>query len=118
MRELLRAQADTEGSSSRPGMFMSYLFEPEFGMVDLEKSEVRALGDLDTAVTLTTPNDIGALTAEIVFAEPTEIDTELPWENSGECPTALRPSPASWACRSWRHSERNQLQCHTVQTPM
>ena len=51
-------------------MFMSYLFEPEFGVVDLEKSEVRALGSLDTAVTLTTPDDIGKLTAEIVFFEP------------------------------------------------
>ncbi len=53
------------------GMFMSYLFEPDFGVVDLENSEVHALGSLDTAVTLTTPDDIGVLTAEIVFFEPT-----------------------------------------------
>lgn len=50
---------------------MSYLFEPDFGVVDLENSEVHALGSLDTAVTLTTPDDIGVLTAEIVFFEPT-----------------------------------------------
>lgn len=71
VRELLRAQTDTEWVIISTGMFMSYLFEPEFGVVDLNKSEVHALGSLDTAVTLTTPDDIGALTAEIVFAEPT-----------------------------------------------
>lgn len=32
---------------------------------------VNALGSLDTEVTLTTPDDIGALTAEVVFAQPT-----------------------------------------------
>ena len=71
VRELLRAQTATEWVIISTGMFMSYLFEPEFGVVDLEKSEVRALGSLDTAVTLTTPDDIGVLTAEIMFAEPT-----------------------------------------------
>lgn len=71
VRELLRAQTATGWVIISTGMFMSYLFEPEFGVVDLERSEVHALGTLDTAVTLTTPDDIGALTAEIVFAEPT-----------------------------------------------
>lgn len=36
----------------------------------LENFEVNALGSLETAVTLTTPEDIGKLTTEIVFAEP------------------------------------------------
>ena len=71
VRELLRAQDKTEWVIISTGMFMSYLFEPEFGVVDLENSEVHALGSLDTAVTLTTPDDIGVLTAEIVFFEPT-----------------------------------------------
>lgn len=71
VRELLRAQTDTEWVIISTGMFMSYLFEPELGVIDLENSQVNALGSLDTAVTLTTPDDIGALTAEIVFAEPT-----------------------------------------------
>ncbi|CAO3457136.1 Putative oxidoreductase [Azospirillum argentinense] len=71
VRELLRAQSDTEWVIISTGMFMSYLFEPAFGVVDLEKDAVHALGSLDTAVTLTTPDDIGALTAEVVFAEPT-----------------------------------------------
>ena len=71
VRELLRSQDKTEWVVISTGMFMSYLFEPEFGVVDLENSAVHALGGLETAVTLTTPNDIGALTAEIVFFEPT-----------------------------------------------
>ncbi|HEV7248857.1 MAG TPA: aromatic alcohol reductase [Shinella sp.] len=70
VRELLRAQTRTEWVIISTGMFMSYLFEPEFGVVDLKNSAVHALGSLDTAVTLTTPEDIGKLTAEIVFTEP------------------------------------------------
>lgn len=71
VRELLRAQDKTEWVIISTGMFMSYLFEPEFGVVDLENNAVHALGSLDTSVTLTTPDDIGVLTAEIVFFEPT-----------------------------------------------
>ncbi|VVE72957.1 2'-hydroxyisoflavone reductase [Pandoraea pnomenusa] len=70
VRELLRSQHQTEWVIISTGMFMSYLFEPEFGVVDLQNDEVRALGTLDTAVTLTTPDDIGALTAAIVFCKP------------------------------------------------
>ncbi|MBY0239941.1 MAG: aromatic alcohol reductase, partial [Burkholderiaceae bacterium] len=70
VRELLRGQHQTEWVIISTGMFMSYLFEPEFGVVNLEENAVHALGSLDTAVTLTTPDDIGALTAEIVFAQP------------------------------------------------
>lgn len=71
VRELLRSQSKTDWVIISTGMFMSYLFEPEFGVVDLKNSEIHALGSLDTAVTLTTPDDIGKLTAEIVFFEPT-----------------------------------------------
>lgn len=71
VRELLRSQDRTDWVIISTGMFMSYLFEPEFGVVDLENSEVHALGSLDNAVTLTTPDDIGRLTAEIVFFDPT-----------------------------------------------
>ncbi|WP_343619402.1 aromatic alcohol reductase [Ralstonia sp.] len=70
VRELLRGQHQTEWVIISTGMFMSYLFEPDFGVVDLQNHAVHALGSLDTAVTLTTPDDIGALTAEIVFAQP------------------------------------------------
>ncbi|WP_035180917.1 aromatic alcohol reductase [Achromobacter xylosoxidans] len=70
VRELLRSQHQTEWVIISTGMFMSYLFEPEFGVVDLQNDAVHGLGTLDTAVTLTTPDDIGVLTAEIVFATP------------------------------------------------
>ena len=70
VRELLRAQDETEWVIISTGMFMNYLFEPDVGMVDLANETVNALGSLDTAVTLTTPEDIGILTADIVFAEP------------------------------------------------
>ena len=70
VRELLRAQDETEWVIISTGMFMNYLFEPDVGMVDLANEAVNALGSLDTAVTLTTPEDIGILTADIVFAEP------------------------------------------------
>lgn len=70
VRELLRGQQQTEWVIISTGMFMSYLFEPEFGVVDLQNDAVHALGSLDTAVTLTTPDDIGAFTAEVVFAKP------------------------------------------------
>jgi len=70
VRELLRFQDETEWVIISTGMFMNYLFEPDVGMVDLEHDTVKALGSLDTAVTVTTPEDIGSLTAEILFDEP------------------------------------------------
>jgi len=70
VRELLRAQDKTDWVVISTGMFTSFLFEPIFGVVDLQKNVVKALGSLDTEVTLTTPDDIGALTAEVVFAQP------------------------------------------------
>lgn len=70
VRDLLRSQSETEWVIISTGMFMNYLFEPGSGMVDLSNDTVNALGSLDTAVTVTTPEDIGVLTAEILFAEP------------------------------------------------
>lgn len=70
VRDLLRSQNGTEWVIISTGMFMNYLFEPGSGMVDLPNNTVNALGSLDTAVTVTTPEDIGVLTAEILFVEP------------------------------------------------
>lgn len=70
VRELLRTQDETEWVIISTGMFMNYLFDAGSGMVDMGSDTVNALGNLDTAVTVTTPEDIGALTAEIVFSEP------------------------------------------------
>lgn len=70
VRELLRAQDKTEWVIISTGMFTSFLFEPIFEVVDFENSTVNALGSLETSVTLTTPEDIGKLKAEIVFYQP------------------------------------------------
>ncbi|TVY17182.1 Isoflavone reductase-like protein [Lachnellula arida] len=70
VRDLLRAQDATEWVIISTGMFTSFLFEPAFGVVDLSAGIVRGLGGWENRVTVTTPRDIGKLTAEIVFAEP------------------------------------------------
>lgn len=70
VRELLRGQDRTEWVIVSTGMFTSFLFEPAFGVVDLGARRVHALGSWDTAVTLTTPDDIRVLTAEIVYTVP------------------------------------------------
>ncbi|MGV9800481.1 aromatic alcohol reductase [Mycobacterium sp. NPDC003449] len=70
VRDLLRHQHDTEWVIVSTGMFTSFLFEPAFGVVDLVSSTVHALGSWDNEVTLTTPEDIGVLTADVVFAQP------------------------------------------------
>ncbi|HOA76056.1 MAG TPA: aromatic alcohol reductase [Phycisphaerae bacterium] len=70
VRDLLRSQDRMEWIIVSTGMFTSFLFVPEFGVVDLANNIVHALGSWDTAVTVTTPEDIGELTAEILYAEP------------------------------------------------
>ncbi|KPW13781.1 Isoflavone reductase [Pseudomonas amygdali pv. aesculi] len=70
VREKLRAQQQTEWVIVSTGMFTSFLFEPAFGVVDLQGGRINALGSLDTAVTVTTAEDIGRLTAAIVMHEP------------------------------------------------
>lgn len=70
VRDLLRDQRATEWVIVSTGMFTSFLFEPAFGVVDLAANTVHALGSWDNEVTLTTPEDIGVLTADIVFARP------------------------------------------------
>lgn len=70
VRALLRAQDRTTWIIIATGMFTSFLFEPAFGVVDVAGRTVRGLGSWDTAVTVTTPEDIGALTAAVLFATP------------------------------------------------
>lgn len=67
VRQLLRSQSHVRWLIISTGMFTSFLFEPAFGVVDLDQNIVRALGSWDTAVTVTTPEDIGRLTASILF---------------------------------------------------
>ncbi|KAG8162606.1 hypothetical protein KVR01_008371 [Diaporthe batatas] len=67
VRRLLRSQTSTAWTIVSTGLFMSYLFLADFGVVDLERRTARALGSWDNRVTVTTPGDIGRLTAEMVF---------------------------------------------------
>lgn len=74
VRELLRSQKKTEWVIVSTGMFTSFLFEPAFDVVDLERGTVHGLGGWDTRVTVTTPEDVGKLTTAILFAEPRIVD--------------------------------------------
>lgn len=74
VRDLLRSQDRTDWVIVSTGMFTSFLFEPSFGVVDLGRNTVNALGSWDNGVTVTTADDIGALTTEIVFTEPRIVD--------------------------------------------
>lgn len=76
VREILRSQDKTQWTIVSTGMFTSYLFEPFFGVVDLENSCVNALGSLENQVTLTTPQDIGLVTAEIVLGDEDSFSNE------------------------------------------
>jgi hypothetical protein len=67
VRRLLRSQTSTAWTIVSTGLFMSYLFLSDFGVVDLDKRIVRALGFWDNRVTVSTPEDIGRLTAEMVL---------------------------------------------------
>ncbi|MCU5773321.1 aromatic alcohol reductase [Erwiniaceae bacterium BAC15a-03b] len=70
VREILRAQQQTQWVIVSTGMFTSYLFEPSFGIVDGQQQRVYAPGAADYALTLTTPEDIGWLTAQIFCHQP------------------------------------------------
>jgi hypothetical protein len=72
VRQRLRGQNQTRWTIVSTGLFMSFLFVPEFGVVDLEQRVVRALGGWDNAITLTTPEDIGRVTADLVL-DPREL---------------------------------------------
>ncbi|KAL4867998.1 hypothetical protein BDV12DRAFT_109027 [Aspergillus spectabilis] len=70
VRDLLRSpnNKETKWVIVSTGMFTSFLFEPSFGVVDLESGVVTALGEVENRVTLTTVQDIGRFTAEVVLS--------------------------------------------------
>lgn len=76
VRDMLRAQSGTHWIIISTGMFTSFLFEPSFGVVDLENGRVHALGSWDNRLTATIPDDVGRLTAAILAHEP-RLDDEL-----------------------------------------
>ncbi|KAF9771666.1 hypothetical protein IL306_010690 [Fusarium sp. DS 682] len=67
VRKRLRAQTEVDWTIVSTGLFMSFLFLPDFGVVDLGNKIVRALGSWDNKITVTTPLDIGRVTADIVL---------------------------------------------------
>ncbi|KAH6606906.1 hypothetical protein Trco_006059 [Trichoderma cornu-damae] len=67
VRAMLRAQDSAEWIIVSTGLFMSFLFAAGFGVVDLGSRTVRGLGSWDNSITLTTPDDIGRATAEVVL---------------------------------------------------
>ncbi|MBB5606908.1 MULTISPECIES: aromatic alcohol reductase [unclassified Janthinobacterium] len=70
VRGLLRSQTGTEWVIISTGMFTSFLFEPGTGLVDFDAGLVRGLGTWETRVTVTTPEDIGRLTTDILLQQP------------------------------------------------
>lgn len=68
VRDMLRGQHAVRWTIVSTGMFTSFVLLPAFGLVDLERNVVHALGDWDYRLTVTTPQDIGRLTARIATA--------------------------------------------------
>ncbi|MCJ1338361.1 hypothetical protein MMC09_003648 [Bachmanniomyces sp. S44760] len=71
VRALLRGQSELEWVIVSTGLFLSFLFEPAFGVVTTATGDggwtVTALGKWENGVTVTTPRDIGRVVAEIVL---------------------------------------------------
>lgn len=74
VRALLRAQHNTRWIIVSTGMITSFLFREDFGVVSLAEKKVSALGDWQHSLTLTSCEDIGNLTIEILFHQPEILD--------------------------------------------
>lgn len=72
VRELLRSQQEAKWFIVSTGMSISFLFEPAFGVIDLKQASITAIGSWENAITVTSPGDIGMVTAEITLAAPGE----------------------------------------------
>ncbi|KAK5171142.1 uncharacterized protein LTR77_004286 [Saxophila tyrrhenica] len=70
VRDLLRSQERLEWVIVSTRMFVSFIFEPAFGVVNAGRDTVTALGSWDNKITVTAPGDIGRFTAEIALACP------------------------------------------------
>lgn len=68
VREMLRGQDCTQWTIISTGIFMNFLFEPSFGVVNLTQNTVRGLGQWTNSVTVTAVEDIGRVVAEVVYA--------------------------------------------------
>lgn len=71
VRGLLRGQSKTAWVIVSTGMFISFLFEPAFGLVNAERSVVTGIGSWENEITVTSPEDIGRLTPSSRWCVPT-----------------------------------------------
>lgn len=76
VRQLLRSQSQLGWTIASTGLFMSFLFLPAFGVVDLQRKTVRALGGWDRKITLTAARDIGRMAAVVVYEPRGEEEEE------------------------------------------
>ena len=67
VRGLLRGQDKIRWVIVSTGLFMTFLFDPSFGVVSHDKDTVTALGSWDNLITVTAPKDIGTVVAEVVL---------------------------------------------------
>lgn len=65
VRDMLRSQSALRWTIVSTGMFTNFVLLPAFDLVDIDHNVVRALGDWDYRLTVTTPEDVGRLTARI-----------------------------------------------------
>ncbi|KAI2613167.1 NAD(P)-binding protein [Hypoxylon fragiforme] len=76
VRQLLRSQSQLGWTIASTGLFMSFLFLPAFGVVDIKGETVRALGGWDRKITLTAARDIGRMAAVVVYEPRGEEEEE------------------------------------------
>jgi len=74
VRDLLRSQNKTHWIIVSTGMITSFLFREDFGVISLTNKVVNALGNWNHTLTLTSCEDIGNLTAAILFHQPELLD--------------------------------------------
>lgn len=74
VRNLLRAQDKTKWIIVSTGMITSFLFREDFGVLSLSNRIVHALGSWNHSLTLTSCEDIGKLTIEVLFFQPEILD--------------------------------------------
>ncbi|MBC9914435.1 aromatic alcohol reductase [Chitinophaga varians] len=74
VRQLLRSQNKTHWIIISTGMITSFIFREDFGVISLQNKVIHALGDWQHSLTLTSCEDIGALTTAILFQTPELLD--------------------------------------------
>lgn len=84
VRKLLRAPDNTTTNwiIVSTGLFLSFLFLPAFGVVDIATKTVRGLGRWDNRITVTTPVDIGTVTADVLL-DPHDIKRQVVYAAGG-----------------------------------